>query len=104
MRTDSTSTYVSRPSDGHPFVLEIASDVQLLPDPHPPSSAESPDVVRLLTVVAPAPSAFDIVAESSVAAPVVSTVPCHRGDVADPIVPKRSHVGSPTVLTRSSRP
>ena len=72
MRTDSTSTY-DPAMDTYPFVLEIASDV--------PEAAEcvstaassvisrSPDVVRLLTVVAPAPSAFVTVAESSVAAP-----------------------------------
>jgi hypothetical protein len=77
MRTDSTSTY-DPPMDTYPFVLEIASDV--------PEAAEcvstaassvisrSPDVVRLLTVVAPAPSAFVTVAESRVAAPVVSNV------------------------------
>ena len=80
MRTDSTSTY-DPPMDTYPFVLEIASDV--------PEAAEcvstaassvisrSPDVVRLLTVVAPAPSAFVTVAESRVAAPlVVSVVVC----------------------------
>jgi hypothetical protein len=66
MRTDSTSTY-DPAMDTYPFVLEIASDV--------PEAAEcvstaassvisrSPDVVRLLTVVAPAPSAFVTVAE-----------------------------------------
>ena len=76
-RTDSTSTY-DPPMDTYPFVLEIASDV--------PEAAEcvstaavsvisrSPDVVRLLTVVAPAPSAFVTVAESSVAAPLVVRV------------------------------
>ena len=81
MRTDSTSTYdpVAPAMDTYPFVLEIASDV--------PEAAEcvstaassvisrSPDVVRLLTVVAPAPSAFVTVAEFSVAAPVVDSVP-----------------------------
>merc|ERR1739841_405438 len=78
MRTDSTSTY-DPAMDTYPFVLEIASDV--------PEAAEcvstaavsvisrSPDVVRLLTVVAPAPSAFVTVAEFSVAAPVVDSVP-----------------------------
>ena len=77
MRTDSTSTY-DPAMDTYPFVLEIASDV--------PEAAEcvstaassvisrSPDVVKLLTVVAPAPSAFVTVAESRVAAPVVSNV------------------------------
>ena len=76
MRTDSTSTYLPLPPamDTYPFVLEIASDV---PEPAECVStaassviSRSPDVVRLLTVVAPAPSAFVTVAESSVAAPV----------------------------------
>ena len=80
MRTDSTSTYepVAPAMDTYPFVLEIASDV---PEPAECVStaassviSRSPDVVRLLTVVAPAPSVFVTVAESSVAAPVVSNV------------------------------
>ena len=80
MRTDSTSTYfpVAPAMDTYPFVLEIASDPPTLPECFSTAASSvmssSPDVVRLLTVVAPAPSAFVTVAESSVAALVVSNV------------------------------
>jgi hypothetical protein len=77
MRTDSTSTYEPA-MDTYPFVLEIASDPPTLPECFSTAASavrsSSPDVVRLLTVVAPAPSAFVTVAESSVAAPLVVRV------------------------------